>query len=540
MNASTTTVLNDTRHCFLQSFTDNQNFSSINSSLTSVHPSISSTLTTSSFPSINNNRCDSTGDSVESVSSTTSNNSIIDSDISFANNNQKDISFPFYSIPYNSEISSSSTQPVVNPFIGFASAFPSSSNYRAQGYPYPSRFFQSSEATTYQRPLSHSQSTTTSSTPTTTPTTTITKTTKKSSKSRETILTNNTNDLIAAAAVAAAAAASTSGTNPSSSSTSSTSSTRSSTAGAHNQGSGLHLVENNNIGGTNNGNTSTSSTDDHIQRLAQMTHGVGLVKSETGNSDAVANLAVAAATADVYQTAAAAYAQAQAYGNWQNYYQFNNQMAPAAAAFPGWPGQCYPPSHWAQTKKGRQTYQRYQTSVLEGKFQQSSYVSKKQREELRLQTNLTDRQIKIWFQNRRMKAKKEKNRCDDQTEQNTLIPANPPKNLLPGSMHHHQQNHLLMDDPLGIGLDQDKLKSNNQSGSMLNNPQNQMWCSSVNMNNNGTSGMHGMVSSMADTMASWPMLPPTASQLHSQGVNITSAATHPHYPMGYGICPPNI
>jgi hypothetical protein len=52
----------------------------------------------------------------------------------------------------------------------------------------------------------------------------------------------------------------------------------------------------------------------------------------------------------------------------------------------------------AQTKKGRQTYQRYQTSVLESKFQQSSYVSKKQREELRLQTNLTDRQIKIWFQ----------------------------------------------------------------------------------------------------------------------------------------------
>ena len=58
---------------------------------------------------------------------------------------------------------------------------------------------------------------------------------------------------------------------------------------------------------------------------------------------------MAAATADAYQTAAAAaYAQAQAYGNWQNYYQFNNQMAPAAAAFPGWPGQCYPPSHWGE------------------------------------------------------------------------------------------------------------------------------------------------------------------------------------------------
>lgn len=84
----------------------------------------------------------------------------------------------------------------------------------------------------------------------------------------------------------------------------------------------------------------------------------------------------------------------------------------------------------AQSKKGRQTYQRYQTSVLESKFQQSSYVSKKQREELRLQTNLSDRQIKIWFQNRRMKAKKEKNRCEEQNEHSALLPANPPKNLV--------------------------------------------------------------------------------------------------------------
>lgn len=84
----------------------------------------------------------------------------------------------------------------------------------------------------------------------------------------------------------------------------------------------------------------------------------------------------------------------------------------------------------AASKKGRQTYQRYQTSVLEQKFQQSSYVSKKQREELRLQTNLTDRQIKIWFQNRRMKAKKEKQRIDDHGEHAPLLPANPPKTLL--------------------------------------------------------------------------------------------------------------
>ena len=133
-----------------------------------------------------------------------------------------------------------------------------------------------------------------------------------------------------------------------------------------------------------------------------------------------------------------------------------------------------------------------------------------------------------------MKAKKEKNRCDEQTEHQPLIPANPPKSMMQGangSGHPHQQNHLggLIDDPLGLGVDQDKLKTN---PGMLGGSSSQMWCPPVNMN--GSSGMHGMAS-MADTMASWSMLP--HGQLHSQN---SVSSGHPHYPMGYPICPPNI
>ncbi|CAB3401469.1 unnamed protein product [Caenorhabditis bovis] len=164
--------------------------------------------------------------------------------------------------------------------------------------------------------------------------------------------------------------------------------------------------------------TSSSQPDanDHLQRLAAMTQGVGKEDVESSS------------TPSAETTLYPAYMQGY---SWPNYYgQFGQPLGPAA--FPTWPN-CYPNAAWpnyAASKKGRQTYQRYQTSVLEAKFQQSSYVSKKQREELRLQTQLTDRQIKIWFQNRRMKAKKEKQRVDEHNEHTPLLPANPPKSTL--------------------------------------------------------------------------------------------------------------